>query len=93
MLAIPFSYLGVWNIFVIYGYELRSGYVWVWNILEKNCMGTKVFGNDMYGYEKKLRVWKFHSAHTPRIKNEWSLKTCVSQRLAMLYCWKIKQRD
>ena len=47
MLAIPFSYLGVWNIFVIYGYELRSGYVWVWNILEKNCMGMKVSGNFM----------------------------------------------
>ena len=36
-------------------------------------MGTKVFDNFMYGYEKKLRVLKFHSAHTPGIKNEWSL--------------------
>ena len=37
-------------------------------------MGTKVFDNFMYGYEKKLRVWKFHSAHTPGIKNERSLR-------------------
>ena len=47
MPGVPFSYLGVWNISVIQGYELRSGYVWVWNILEKNCMGTKIFGNFM----------------------------------------------
>ena len=27
----------------------------------------------MYGYKKRLGVWKFHSAPTPRIENEWSL--------------------
>ena len=39
-------------------------------------MGTKIFGKFMYGYEKKLRVWKFHSAHTPGIKNDRSLSLC-----------------